>query len=248
MIESLKTSLICTVLNEEKTITQFLESINSQSKLADEVIIIDGGSRDGTVSKINGFKSKKKLNLKVFIKKGNRSVGRNFAIKKSSFGIILSSDAGCVLDRDWVKNIAAAFINKNIDVASGYYKPVTRNIFEKCLSTYTCVMPNRIEKENFLPSSRSVAFRKSAWKKVDGYPEDLDTCEDLVFDKRLKDLNLKFVFTKNAIVYWTQRKNIFQAFKQFFSYAVGDGYANYFRSQTPFLFLRYLFAIYLVVL
>lgn len=248
MIESLKTSLICTVLNEEKTITQFLESINSQSKLADEVIIIDGGSRDGTVSKINGFKSKKKLNLKVFIKKGNRSVGRNFAIKKSSFGIILSSDAGCVLDRDWVKNIAAAFINKNIDVASGYYKPVTRNIFEKCLSTYTCVMPNRIEKENFLPSSRSVAFRKSAWKKVDGYPEDLDTCEDLVFDKRLKDLNLKFVFTKNAIVYWTQRKNIFQAFKQFFSYAVGDGYANYFRSQTPFLFLRYLFAIYLVIL
>lgn len=249
-MDSFKMSFIITVFNEEKTITQFLESVANQSKLPDEIIIVDAGSKDNTVSKIQKFKSKRKknFNLKIFVKKGNRSIGRNYAIKKSTFNIILSSDAGCILDKNWIKNLVLPFKDKNIDVVSGYYKPIAKNVFQKCLATYTSVMPDKIDKENFLPSSRSVAFRKSAWKKAGGYPENLDTCEDLVFDKRMKDLNLKFFFAKNAVVYWPQRKNLKQAFKQFFNYAVGDGYANYFRPQTPFLFLRYLFAIYLVII
>ena len=109
-------------------------------------------------------------------------------------------------------------------------------------------MPDKIDKNNFLPSSRSVAFRKTAWTSINGYPENLDTCEDLVFDKKLKQSGFKFFFAQEALVYWPQRHNFMQAFKQFFAYAMGDGLAGYFRSQTPFLFLRYIIAICLVVL
>ena len=91
IMESLKISFVCTVFNEGKTIIKFLESIDNQSKLPNEIIIVDAGSSDETVSIINSFKSKKKLNLKVFIKKGNRSVGRNYGVKKSIFNIIVTS-------------------------------------------------------------------------------------------------------------------------------------------------------------
>ena len=242
----MKTSLICTVLNEETTISKFLQSVSKQSKLPDEIIITDGGSSDKTLAQISSFKSLKKV--KVISKKGNRSVGRNEAIKKATGEIILVSDAGCVLDKNWVKEITNSLVDKKVDVAGGYYKPVANNIFEKCLGAYTSVMPDKIDRENFLPSSRSVAFRKSAWKKVKGYPEELDTCEDLVFDKKLKEARFKFVFASKAVVYWPQRHNLIQAFWQFFTYARGDGLAKYFRSQTPYLFLRYIFAAYLVAL
>lgn len=237
----MKISFVTTVFNEEKTIKKLIDSLFIQTKLPDEIIIVDGGSTDGTVESIKHHISNiENVKLKVMTKKGNRSVGRNFAIEQASGDIIAVSDAGCILNKNWLKNIVKPFENNNIDVVSGYYKPKTDSIFEKCLAAYTCVMLDKVDPENFLPSSRSVAFRKETWEKVGGYPEELDTCEDLVFDKKLKSAGFKFVFAKDAIVYWPQKKNIVQAFMQFFSYAMGDGQALYIRPQVPFLFARYI--------
>lgn len=241
----LNISLITTCLNEENAVLTFLDSIEKQTVLPGEVIIVDALSNDRTVDRITYFVSsiqEKKLSIKIITKKGNRSIGRNEAVRCAKNEIILCSDVGCVLDKNWVKNITIPFQNSTIDVVSGFYKPITHSLFEKCLSTYTSVMPDKIDPDNFLPSSRSVAFRKSAWKEVGGYPIDLDTCEDLVFDKKLKEKGFQFVFQKNAIVYWPQQKNILQAARQFYSYAKGDGKAHYFRKSTPFLFGRYFFA------
>jgi glycosyltransferase involved in cell wall biosynthesis len=247
----MKLSLITTVLNEEKTILKFIESVFAQSKLPDEIIIADGGSTDNTIAEISGFKfpdNKKYPKIKILVRKGNRSVGRNEAIKSATGEIIAVSDAGCTLDKNWLKNITKPFVDRNIDIVAGYYKPVAKNVFERCLATYTSVMPDKIDSNNFLPSSRSVAFRKSAWKKVKGYPENLSTCEDLIFDKKLKDAGYNFKFEQDAFVFWPQRKNLWQAVKQFFAYARGDGLARYFRATTPYLFARYIFAIYLIML
>ena len=57
-------SLCITVFNEEKYITALLESIVSQTKQPDEVIIVDGGSTDKTVALIKPYQSKIK-NLSV---------------------------------------------------------------------------------------------------------------------------------------------------------------------------------------
>ncbi len=238
-----KVTLITTVKNEEDSIDSFLNSITAQTKKPDEVIIVDGGSTDETVQKLNIKSQKLKSKVKIFFKKGNRSVGRNFAIKKATGKIIAVTDAGCILDKSWLERLTAPFNTQDIDVAAGFYKPKTNSIFEKCLATYTCVMPDKLDLTNFLPSSRSIAFKKSAWGKVNGYPEKLDTCEDLVFAKRMKMEGLKFLTVKNAIVLWPQRKNIFQAARQFYSYAKGDGEAHYFRKTTPVLFVRYLLGI-----
>jgi glycosyltransferase involved in cell wall biosynthesis len=239
----MRISFITTVLNEEKTIVSFLNSIFCQSKFPDEIIIVDAGSTDGTISKISNFKfpgSNQNAKIKLIFKKGNRAVGRNEAIKNSSGEIIACSDVGCILGRDWVKNIIEPFRNSKVDVVAGYYKPIVKNIFEKCLSTYTCVMEDKLNSDVFLPSSRSIGFKKSVWKTVGGYPEHLDTCEDLVFAKKLKDKDYNFFLAKNAVVYWPQRKTFGAAFYQFYNYAKGDGTARYFRPQTPFLFARYI--------
>ncbi|HSX40315.1 MAG TPA: glycosyltransferase [Candidatus Saccharimonadales bacterium] len=228
------TSFICTVLDEEKSITDLLESLKIQTVKANEIIFVDGGSHDKTPELLKDSS----LKHKFFKEKGNRAIGRNFGIEKADGDIILVTDAGCMLDKNWVKNITEPFGKETVDVAAGFYTPITKNIFQKCLATYTSVMADRVDPKNFLPSSRSVAFRKSAWKKVNGYPQYLDTCEDLVFAKKLKEHGCKFVFVKEAIVHWPQRKNILEAFVQFFQYAKGDGKARYFRAQTPFLFFR----------
>ncbi len=244
----MKKAFITTVFNEEKTIKKLLESLKNQNEIPSETIIVDAFSDDKTVKIIKEYQEEyPSLHIVLLQKKGNRSEGRNLAIKNTKSDIIAVSDSGCVLKKDWFYEITKPFNEKSVDVVAGFYKPITHSVFEKSLSTYTCVMEENVT-DSFLPSSRSVAFKKIVWRKEKGYPEDLDTCEDLFFARKLKRKGYKFFVNKKAVVYWPQRKNLFQAFHQFFSYAKGDGMALYVRWQTPLLYLRVIASVILFLM
>jgi len=247
----MKVSLIATVFNEEKTIHNFINSVLSQSKLPDEIIIVDGGSTDATASIISKLKtqiSNKQINLKFIAKKGNRSVGRNEAIRSSSNEIIACSDAGCILDENWIKNITEPFKDLKVDVVSGYYRGQAKTVFEKCLIPYVLVMPDKVDPANFLPATRSMAFRKSIWKKVGGFSENLSNNEDYVFANRLKKDNANISFKKNAIVYWRPRSNLKEAFIMFYRFAKGDAESHIFRPKVIIIFLRYMVGLSLIIM
>ncbi len=243
-------SLIITVFNEEETIEKLIKSVVSQTIIPDEFIIADGLSTDNTcnliIKKANEYKNI--IKIKLIKVKGNRSIGRNAAIKKAKGEIILCTDAGCVLDKNWVKNITAPFKDKSIDVVSGYYKGLPKNELQKALVPYVLVMSNKIDKENFLPATRSIAFKKRIWEKISGFNNNLSHNEDYDFAIRLKKYNAKIVFAKNAIVNWIPRSNLKQSFKMFYRFAFGDGEMHYFRPTIFYLYLRYFLAFYLLIL
>src|SRR3989338_7358403 len=156
----MRISFIATIFNEEKTIEVFLTSVLSQSILPDEIILVDGGSTDATVEKVQNAKFKVQnynVKFKIIVKRGNRSVGRNEAITHARGDIIVCSDAGCELDKDWIKHITKPFKDMSVDVVAGYYKGKSQTIFQKCLIPYVLVMPDRVDLNNFLPATRSMA-------------------------------------------------------------------------------------------
>jgi len=105
-----------------------------------------------------------------------------------------------------------------------------------------------IDPNRFLPSSRSVAFRKEAWQEVGGYPEWLDYCEDLIFDFKLRELYGPFPFAPQAIAYFRPRSNLKAFFKQYYRYARGDGKADLWRKRHIARYLTYLLVIPLLLL
>ncbi len=235
-------TFITTTKNDKNGAKMLFSSLLLQTKLPDEIIVVDAESTDGTRDILKKYEAnfkKKSIPFVIIRKNCNRARGRNIAIKKATHKIIVVSDAGCSLHRDWLKKITEPFDDKEVAVVSGYYKADAGTVFQKCLAAYTCVMPDKLT-DDFLPSSRSIAFRKSSWQKVQGYPEHLDYCEDLVLARNMKNAGLNFFLEKKAIVTWPQKKTLLAAAKQFFSYARGDGQAFYIRPQTPFLFGRYL--------
>jgi len=244
----MKISFIAIVFNEESSIKSLLESVFSQSQVPDEIIIVDGGSTDKTVLEISNFKIPTGAKIKLIFKKGNRSVGRNEAIKNASNEIIVCSDAGCILEKNWVKDITDPFKDPKIDVVAGYYRGIGKTVFEKCLIPYVLVMPDRVNVDNFLPATRSMAFKKSVWKEVGGFDEKLSHNEDYVFAKKLKKINANIIFEKKAIVYWTPRSNIKDAFVMFYRFALGDAQAKIFRPKVIFIFLRYILGFFILSL
>jgi cellulose synthase/poly-beta-1,6-N-acetylglucosamine synthase-like glycosyltransferase len=96
-----------------------------------------------------------------------------------------------------------------------------------------------IDPAAFLPSSRSVAFRKEAWEEAGGYPEWLDYCEDLVFDMSLKKQGKRFMFAPRAVVHFRPRSTLRAFFRQYYLYARGDGKADLWRLRHAARYLTY---------
>lgn len=240
---TLSNSFITTTFNEEKTIEKYLDSIFAQTKMPNEIIIVDAQSKDNTLNLIKKYQSKTKRHntkIKLIIKKGNRSIGRNEAIKNATGDIILCSDAGCILDKDWVKNISKPFLNNSIDVVAGYYKGVASTILQKCLIPYVLIPQDKVNPYTFLPATRSMAFRKSVWEKVGGFNEKFSHNEDYVFSKELQKKHLKIFFENSAIVYWLPPKSWNEIFIMFYRFAKGDIQAKIIRPKVILIFVRYI--------
>lgn len=227
LIKNKKIAVITTIRNEERGIEKFLDSILNQSIVPDEIVIVDGGSTDRTADIIKRYE-KCNSSIKLITKDGcNISQGRNIAIKNSNSEIIAVTDAGCILDDNWLRNITRPIFEGKAMAVGGNYMPHTTSDFEECLALLTFKTLNYNEEE-FLPSSRSIAFEKSVWEEVGGYPEWLYTAEDTLFDKKIKKKGHNIYFAKEAVVFWQPRSSYKKVFKQYYLYSRGDAHAELF--------------------
>ena len=135
------------------------------------------------------------------------------------------------------------------DVVSGFFQPDLpdpaqrggrRAIFQTALAATILPDERDLDPERFLPSSRSVAFRREAWEAVAGYPEWLDYCEDLIFDLHLRALGFCFRFEPRARVYFAPRESWGAFFRQYYRYARGDGKADLWRRRHAIRYTTYL--------
>jgi glycosyltransferase involved in cell wall biosynthesis len=217
----MKVSIALTVFNEEETIENTLYSLINQSVKADEIVVVDGGSKDKTVDLIRHLQKKYQY-IKLLVQKCSRAEGRNLAVELSRNNIIVMTDAGCVADKDWLKNICSPFLNKKVDISAGFYTMKTETNFQKAACVFLGVLPSDFNND-FLPSTRSVAFSKDIWEKVGGFDENLNDCaEDTLFHFKLLQFKAIFARVKNALVEWGISNTIGNFYKQIFHYAKGD--------------------------
>lgn len=223
----MKTSLVITVFNEEKTIKRLLKSLKNQTLEPDEIIFVDGGSVDKTVQLIK-VEAKKDKKIKLIVKKGTTiAQGRNAGIKASRNEIIALTDAGCVAHQDWLEKITQPFKDSSADVVSGFYRMTGKTSLQQAIAPCLGILPEKFDPKNFLPSARSIAFRKEIWEKVGGFNEKLERAgEDTLFNYQAKKLGAKFAFASDALVDWEVPKTLSGAMKKFYFYAKGDGQAG----------------------
>lgn len=237
----MRVSLITTCLNEGADIKDFLNSVINQSKKPDEFIIVDAGSTDGTIDIVKKYQEKHRW-IRLIVKRNvSRGKGRNIAIKNAKGEIIAVADAGCILQKDWLKNITSPF-KEGYDIVIGYYKPFYKNDFQ-----FFCgrlLVPKKLDVIRM--SSRSLAFKKAVWKETGGYEENVDVGEDTIFHWKILKKKLKTKFEKSAIVYWIMPRSSKELFKKFFRY--GAGYWQTIKLKEFRRFLLLIFSTYFYLL
>lgn len=210
-------SIIMTVYNGEKYISQTIESILSQSYREFEFIIIDDGSTDDSFD-ISKEYSLQDNRIRLYRNKQNLWVvkTRNILLSKVSQDIkyiaIIDADDIADLKRmkkqiDYLKShIDISFLGSDIDIIDESGKIIWERIYPH---THHEISKSIFQKSPL--AQPAVMIRKSALDVIGQYDSDFERCQDYelwcrAFDRWYKIANLDQKLTKYR-VYWEQWKS-----------------------------------------
>lgn len=207
-----KKALICTTYNCRDELEDALRTFTTDENLAllTEIIIVDGGSEDGTWEILKEW-AQNVEKLKVHQVGGaNISKGRNEAIKRTDADIIVTFDSGTTYVNNWLELMLRPFEDERVSVVGGLTVCHGETLFEKCLAAFD----ERKHTDPLLGSShRGIAYRRKVWEQIGGYPEHVEAGEDTWFNTEWKNLGFKYVHVPEAKNYWRVRKNWTGVFK-----------------------------------
>jgi glycosyltransferase involved in cell wall biosynthesis len=231
---ALKVSLVATVKNSADHVGEFLASVRAQTRMPDEIVVVDGGSTDGTLERLRSAEG-----ITLIEEPGaNISRGRNIAIHAATHEVLAVSDADCVLEAAWLERLLEP-IEAGGDVSMGAYVPVVDGFLHSWLASVNLPSPEELDEATFMPSARSVAFRRSAIEAAGGYPEWLDIGEDMYVNHRWRELGLDLRLARGAVVHWRLRRGLPATWRQYFRYARGDAIAGMYPGRHALRFAVY---------
>ncbi len=241
---TVKISVIVPVRNEEQTIGQLLNGLTSQTLTPAEIVITDGGSSDRTVALIS--EHDQSLVPISLIREGSALPGRarNLAAARAANDWLAFIDAGITPEPDWLESLARHAESQSnqdaVDVVYGTYEPVTDSLFKLCAVMAYVAPPYEIEGQLIRPCSvASALMKRSVWKQVDGFPEDLRSAEDLLFMRKIEGAGFKIARAPSALVHWQVEATAWRTFKRFIRYARNNMRAGLWSEWQAPLFRRY---------
>jgi len=222
-------SVIATVLNEAEDIDGLVSSLLHQTLAPAEVIVVDGGSTDGTWERLQASAlahatlkaiCDPSCNLKQ--SPGPIARGRNVAINAASSEVIACADAGCVYSPDWLENLTEPILSGHAEYALGgsCLDADRQTTWDIASAPFFGIKldPNQKTKSC---TARSMAFRKELWQRVGGFPETSLT-EDSLFDQRVRAL-VQPAFPERAKAHYRPRHSLKTALRDLGRYATLDG-------------------------
>lgn len=234
-------SVVATVFNEGPEVERAVGEWLSLARCDDEVVVVDGGSQDDTVARLRRL-SRQDARLRVIEAPGaGISTGRNIGIRAARHDWIAGSDAGCRPGPTWLAGLRAAAASGAADLVTGVYAadPGQHRLWETALRAVAYPRPEELRRSTplvclygrlfgrvydaSLPTGRSLALTKDAWRSVGGYPEHLATGEDVTFGKAIVRMGGRAVLAQDAVVVWGQRGSLRANLTMFFRYGIGDG-------------------------
>ncbi len=223
-------SVASTVLNECADIDTLVESLMHQTLAPAEVIIVDGGSTDGTWERLEAARLKYPALIPIRDEScslqrspGPIARGRNVAVAAASSDVIAFTDAGCTHSPDWLANLTAPIFkgDSEYSVGGSYIDPATSTVWDVASAPFFGVKLNP-EAATKSCTARSMAFRKELWQRVGGFPETVFLGEDTVFDVKVRKI-VTPAFPECAKASYQPRHTFRSALRQMVSYSVTDG-------------------------
>lgn len=212
--EGLFLTIVIPVRDEAATISTLIESIDRQTLKPNEIVIVDGGSTDDTVSLIERIAADRQDIHLVKTDGASPGRGRNLGFAAARNDWIAFTDAGITLKDDWLEQLWS--VSDGNDIVYGNFSPVRDRFFTQCAAlAYVPGLPPTGIRGKFIASS---LIKKAVCEAVGGFP-DRRAAEDLIFMEEVEKTGARIGFAPNAMVQWQLRPDIASTFQKFVLYS-----------------------------
>jgi glycosyltransferase involved in cell wall biosynthesis len=235
---NLHVTVIMPCLNEEEGIFASLESLVDDWVLAEgEVLILDGGSVDGTRRVVNEFAQKRGVfgpdaPIRIIDNPDRYQVfGLNAGIRAARGEFIVRADAHCLFPPDYVRNCVDLLRDKEPDGAAnvgGVMEPkgstFRQNAIAMAMQHPLGVGDARFHlgtKSGFTDTVYLGTFRKSVLEEIGLYDTGQRTNEDAELNLRLLEAGRKIYLDHNLRVAYFPRRTFSALARQYFAYGRG---------------------------
>ena len=167
------------------------------------------------------------------------SRGRNIGIREARHATIACTDVGCDPAPNWLSGLRSAVVaHPDAGLWTGTYRAAVHDSTQLALAAVGYPDPGELDHPTMLsrayttvfglrfdptmPTGRSMAFSREAWSAAGGFPEDLQTGEDVLFGQAICRTH-RSIMVRDAEVTWEQRPTLRSTAKMYFRYGRGSG-------------------------
>ncbi len=211
-MHNLSVTVVIPALNEENFLERCLTSLKHVEYPSEllKVIVADNGSEDRTREIARQYSD-------AVINVPRKSIAhtRNAGAAETTSDIIAFIDADILVHPNWLTNAIPHFQDEDV-IAVGSYPDVIQDESNQLQQTWSRLCQSSSKDPiptDWLPSANLIV-RRSAFNQVNGFNENLITCEDSDLGYRLKALG-KIINAPGALVYHLREpKTFIELFKK----------------------------------
>lgn len=220
-------TVICPTYNESDYLENIIRFFLNAQPEDKELLIVDGGSHDGTRETIKDWMTKYE-NIRL-IDNPQKYVpfALNKAIKMSSGDPIIRLDAHTEFSSDYFEKVIETFDFTGADVVGGPMRAVGKSNFQKAVAIATGTVfgvgDSKIHKESYSGESDHVylgAWKRKLFDEIGFFDERLKRNQDDEFHYRARSMGKKIYLNTKIKSFYYPRNSIFKLIKQYFQYGL----------------------------
>jgi cellulose synthase/poly-beta-1,6-N-acetylglucosamine synthase-like glycosyltransferase len=209
-------SVLVPAYNEEKVIKATIDSLLRSNYRNYEIIVIDDGSKDGTVAAARQYESNPRVRI-IAKENGGKSSALNRGIQEARGEVVIAMDADTVFDPNFIPYILGHFRDPNVGAASGNAKVGNREDLIAQWQSIEYITSFNLDRRAYtlLNCVTVVPGAAGAWRKRDliaagGFKHDT-LAEDADLTVSVRRLGRRIVYEDRALA-WTEAPNNVQGF------------------------------------
>jgi glycosyltransferase involved in cell wall biosynthesis len=214
----MKASIVIRSYNEERHIGRLLTGIVQQTIRGVEIIVVDSGSTDATLS----IASRYPVRI-LSIPSEEFSFGRslNIGCRAATGEFIIASSAHVYpVYKDWLERLLAPFDDPGVALVYGKQRGnETTRYSEQRIFDQWFPEQSALEQKHPFCNNANAAIRRELWEKLP-YDEDLTGLEDLDWAHRAIDLGYYLAYVPEAVVVHVHNENARETYNRFLREAI----------------------------